>query len=233
MPVAFTACSPNSWWCHIAYFFTNSGGPIGFIVLLLVTGVGYASTARGKKEKVTVFLKSIITLLAFFGALAFVNEHFTKHLLKAKRPSHLYMLNQTGLDQTIDSLYNLSKEERQAFFADLVQNHPLQFEQIDQAIQKHWIDEAGFSFPSGHTFNAFLFAMILSYAIYFNRSRPRLRNLFFIPFAWALTVGVSRVAMGAHSAFDVSAGACLGIVLGALFLYIDLTRHWLTRKAKI
>ncbi|MES2681494.1 MAG: phosphatase PAP2 family protein [Bacteroidota bacterium] len=230
IPVAFTACSPHSKWCAIAYAFTSSGGPIGFLILLLVTGLGYASTAPNTRDKIIVFFKSILTLVVFFGALAFVNERFTKHILKAQRPSHVYMLNQAGLGDAIDSLYRLDKDERKAFFADLIKNNPLKFEQIDTEIQNHWINESGFSFPSGHTFNAFLFAMILSYAIYFNRSRPALRKLFFIPFVWALTVGISRVAMGAHSAFDVSAGAALGIMTGSLFLYIDLTRHWLTRK---
>ena len=229
-PIAFTACSPNSWWCAIAYAFTGSGGPVGFLILLLVTGFCYANTAPTMKEKVTVFFKSVIALAIFFGLLAFINERYTKHILKAQRPSHVYMLSQTGLGQTIDSLYQLDKADRQKFFASLLKNNPLKFKQIDPEIQDHWIAEAGFSFPSGHTFNAFLFAMILSYAIYFNRSKPGWRNLFFIPFAWAVTVGISRVAVGAHTAFDVSAGAALGILTGYLFLYIDRTRHWLTRK---
>lgn len=203
---------------------------MGFLVLLLLTGFCYANTAPTLKEKAAVFLKSVIALAAFFGLLAVVNEHCTKHLLKARRPSHVYMLSNTGLSETIDSLYQLDKRERQKFFEDLVKNNPLKFKEIDPAVQHHWIEEAGFSFPSGHTFNAFLFAMILAYAIYFNRSRPAWRNLFIVPFAWAVTVGISRVAMGAHTALDVSAGAALGILTGFLFLYLDLTRHWLTRK---
>jgi phosphatidylglycerophosphatase B len=140
------------------------------------------------------------------------------------------MLNKAGLSTVIDSLYQLDKQARKEFFDQLIKTHPAQFSEIAPKIQKHWIEEAGFSFPSGHSFNAFLFAMILSYAIYFNRSFPKLRNLFFIPFLWALLVALSRVAIGAHSAFDVCAGASLGVTLGFLFLYIDKTRHWLTRK---
>ncbi len=177
-----------------------------------------------------MFLKSVISLVIFFGVLAFINERYTKPILKSQRPSHLYMLNQTGLSSTIDSLYELDKNARKEFFEILLRTHPLEFKQIDPEIQAHWVNEAGFSFPSGHTFNAFSFAMILAYAIYFNRSFPKLSKLFFIPFAWALLVGISRVAMGAHTAFDVTAGATLGIVLGSVFLYIDRTRHWLTRK---
>jgi membrane-associated phospholipid phosphatase len=51
-----------------------------------------------------------------------------------------------------------------------------------------------------------------------------------LPFVWAYMVGVSRVAMGAHSALDVSVGALMGVLTACLFLYVDMTRHWLTRK---
>lgn len=175
-------------------------------------------------------MKSIVALILIFGALAFINERVTKPILKLQRPSHTYMLHQTGLSTAIDSLYHLDKDARRDFFKSLLKTQPLKFKDIDSAIQEHWIDESGFSFPSGHTFNAFLFAMILSYAIFHNRSYPRLRNLFILPFAWALLVAISRVAVGAHSALDVSAGAALGILIGWLFLDVDKTRHWLTRK---
>ena len=229
-PLPFTACSPGSSWCSIAFGFTSSGGPLGFFVVLIITGICYASSAETFKDKVLIFFKSVISLALFFGVLAFINERYTKPILKSQRPSHVYMLNQTGLSNVIDSLYQLDKTAREEFFGALVKAHASEFKQIDPDIQKHWVKEAGFSFPSGHTFNAFLFAMILSYAILFNRSYPKLRKLFFIPFVWALLVGVSRVAMGAHTAFDVCAGATLGILIGCIFLYIDVTRHWLTRK---
>lgn len=226
----FTACSPDSYWCSIAYGITSSGGTTGFFILLILTGFCYSLSAVTLKEKVLVFFKSVLVLSVFFGVLAFINERYTKPILKSQRPSHVYMLNQTGLSRVIDSLYQLDKQARKDFFAKLVDEHPAEFRQIDPTIRMHWIDEAGFSFPSGHTFNAFLFAMILAYAISLNRTFPKLRSLYFIPFAWALLVGISRVALGAHTAFDVTAGASLGILLGILFLYIDLTRHWLTRK---
>ena len=226
----FTACSPDSYWCNIAYAITNTGGTFGFFVVLVVTSFCYTLSSKALKDRIKIFFKSLITLLLFFGILAFINERYTKPILKSQRPSHVYMLNQTGLISAIDSLYGLDNKARKSFFDTLVKAHPLEFKQIDPEITQHWIDESGFSFPSGHTFNAFLFAMILSYAIYFNRSYPKWRNLFFVPFIWAVLIGVSRVAVGAHSATDVSAGALVGSSIGWIFLYIERTRHWLTRK---
>lgn len=229
-PVTFSACAPGSWWCGIAYALTGSAGKTGSLFLILITCIFYASTAPTLKAKAGVFLRSLVSLAVFFGVLAFVNEHYTKNIWKAQRPSHVYMLSQTGLGRTIDSLYQLDQAGRQQFFSGLIKNNPSAFSRIAPEIQAHWIDEPGFSFPSGHTFNAFLFAMILAYAIYFNRSRPGWRSLYIIPFIWAAGVGVSRVAIGAHTALDVSAGAALGLLTGSLFLYVDVTRRWLTRK---
>lgn len=177
-----------------------------------------------------IFFKSVLSLVIVFGVLAFINENYTKPILKLKRPSHLYVLKETNNLNKIDELYQLNKSERSKYFENLIHSNIQKFENIDKDVQEHWIEEAGFSFPSGHTFNAFLFSMVIAYAIYFNRSKPHLRKWFFVPFIWACIVGISRVALGAHSALDVSVGACMGVLLGMLFLYIDFTRHWLTNK---
>lgn len=229
-PVAFTACAPNSLWCKVAFLLTSSGGANGFLGLLLFTGYCYTLSQVTNKQKVLVFFKTVLSLMLVLGTLAFVNERLTKPILKSQRPSHLFMLSKTNQAGLIDSLYTLSKEERKNYFAELIKNNTASFNQIDASILDHWVDESGYSFPSGHTFNAFLFSMIIAYAIFFNRSKPALRKMYFVPFVWAISVGLSRVAVGAHSALDVSAGAGLGIILGAVLLYFDFTRHWLTGK---
>lgn len=230
MPIAFTAIHPHSKWGHVAFFFTSSGGPIGFFMLLLVTGIFYTLSENEWMKKTIIFFKSVVSLIIVFGILAWANEHLTKSILKLKRPSHVYVLQQTNRLQEIDTLYELSKTARGKYFETLIHNNLQKFADIDRQVQEHWIEESGFSFPSGHTFNAFLFSMVISYAIYFNRSRPHLKKWFFVPFIWACFVGISRVALGAHSALDVSVGAGFGVLLGMLFLYIDFTRHWLTNK---
>lgn len=65
------------------------------------------------------------------------------------------------------------------------------------------------SFPSGHAQRAFLVATILSK--YFKRDRMLL-------YAFAVLIGISRIAVGAHYALDVIVGALNGIVLGSLLL---------------
>lgn len=63
-----------------------------------------------------------------------------------------------------------------------------------------------FSFPSGHTMNAFAIATVL--ALSFPALAPALGLL-------AASIGVSRVVLGLHFPSDVWAGAALGTLIGA------------------
>jgi len=64
-----------------------------------------------------------------------------------------------------------------------------------------------FSFPSGHTMNAFAIATVL--ALRFPALAPGLLLL-------AASIGSSRVVLGLHFASDVWAGAVLGALIGGL-----------------
>jgi phosphatidylglycerophosphatase B len=229
IPVAFTAIFTNSPLTTLAYALTESAGKYGTV--LLIAGASYAYTIRfeRKREKLWTFLKSSVALTVLLSAFAYTNEHLTKPLAKAPRPSHLYMLQHTQLLPQLDSLYTLTKDKRQLFFATLVQQNTQQFPFIDKRVLLHWVEEAGYSFPSGHTFNAFLLATILAFGLY-NATKKHLHPYVYVPFTWAIAVAVSRVAIGAHTALDVTAGAGMGLFFALLFLYFDTTRKLIIHR---
>lgn len=69
-----------------------------------------------------------------------------------------------------------------------------------------------FSFPSGHTCAAFLFATITSSFF----------PLLIVPlFIWAAAVGISRVVVGVHYPTDVVAGMCLGLLISEWVLLLS------------
>lgn len=228
LPLPFSANAPQSAWTNIAYALTTSASPYASLVIFISMSVYYTFARDTHLEKIKKFIASLFSLVIVFGIAAWLNENYIKPLYKFPRPSHQYILYASKTSTSLDSVYELDKDQRKLFFQKKITDNPNQFKQIDAKIRSHWIDEAGLSFPSGHSFNAFLVAMIFGYAIYNNNPGSSWKNLFLIPFIWALMVAVSRVAIGAHTALDVSGGAAMGILLGLSLLYHHKTRSFLT-----
>jgi len=219
----------NSLWCSSAYWITQSAGKYGTLIIVIVTSIFYSVRFTTNKERIVNFFRSTIALTLFLSLFAFVNEHLTKKLLKLPRPSHTYVFDHSGTETKVDSLYKLDEHGRQLFLQELIDTNKKSFLNIDEKVLDHWVEESGYSFPSGHSFNAFLLACILSFSL-FNSQNKIARIFYIVPFVWAVLVAVSRVAIGAHSALDVSFGAALGTIVAFVFLYFDNTRRLILHK---
>jgi undecaprenyl-diphosphatase len=68
-----------------------------------------------------------------------------------------------------------------------------------------------FSFPSGHSMNAFAVATVLSLAF------PAFGPAFIVV---AASIALSRLILGQHFVSDVAAGSAIGVVVGALSFYV-------------
>lgn len=231
--LAFSATHIESFWTNIAYFITESGGTIGSSIGITIACYLYTVQEEGWKNKLQVFIKSFVGLALIIGLFAAINEKLTKPVLKLERPSHKEMLSRLQMENLVDSLYSLSKDERIAFFGLETEKRAELFKNIDPMVLRHWVLEGGYSFPSGHTFNAFLLAMIFAFGIMHNTHKKQWQNLYPLPLLWATMVGISRVALGAHSIVDVSIGGLMGVCLGALLIYLDITRQLITHKKTI
>jgi len=228
-PVSFAAVFKLSIWVDVGFVLTESAGKIGTVVIVVVTSYCYTIRVESKREKLLTFIKSFVAVSLFIGALAFVNEYLTKPLLKEVRPSHHYIANQLGVNHQLDSVYQLTKIQRKNYFDQLIQNNETYFSNIDNKVLHHWIEEAGYSFPSGHSFNAYLLATIMAFSLY-HANNKKWNNYFWIPFLWAGSVALSRVAIGAHTAIDVTVGSLGGFTIAAIFIYFDTTRKLLIHK---
>ena len=81
-------------------------------------------------------------------------------------------------------------------------------------------DDLYSSFPSGHS------AAVGAFFGAFSMLAPRLRPLFLLG---ALTIGVSRVIVGAHYPSDVAAGLLLGLWTAVATAYVFARKEWLFR----
>jgi len=229
LPVSFAAVFKESIWVDVGFILTESAGKYGTAAIILITSFCYTIRVESKIMKLHTFIKSFVAVSLFIGALAFVNEYLTKPLLKEVRPSHHYIANQLGVSHQLDSVYQFTKTQRKYYFDQLIQNNETYFSNIDIKVLHHWIEEAGYSFPSGHSFNAYLLATVMAFSI-FNATNKKLHKYFWAPFLWAFMVALSRVAIGAHNPLDVIVGALAGFTISAVFIYFDTTRKLLIHK---
>jgi phosphatidylglycerophosphatase B len=229
LPVAFSACSRDSAWCAFMYGMTESGGQRGTTVIVLLAAILYAGSFNSLTQKARVFFLTVLTLGAILASFAYLNENVIKTLIRVHRPSHTYILHESKSTADLDSLYSLAEPERRKFYENLILPDTVTFRNMDPRVVAHWIDEVGYSFPSGHSFNTFLLGTILAFFIY-HLAGKRFRWLHLLPLVWAMLVAISRVAMGVHTARDVSAGAALGIVLASLVLSIPVVRGAVLKK---
>lgn len=227
---AFSAVKPQSFSAQLSLGISHSAGILGTFIGVLITAILYTINETTIKAKATVFVKAMLGISIVIILFAAFNEKFTKPLIKAERPSHEFMLNAMGSQNKIDSIYMLSKDQRIQWFDAQVKLQQEKLNMIDAKVLAHWIEEGGYSFPSGHTFNAFLLAMIFAFGIANNNEKPEWRSLFPAPFIWATSVGISRMALGVHTIYDVMAGATLGIAFGAALLWLNQTRSLITHK---
>lgn len=228
--LAFLGSQIDSIWVYPSYFITESAGKFGTIIILVLCAWFYGIRLEGFRNKVYSFLKSFLSLLLFFILFAYINEHITKPLVSAARPSHLVIFSRSNWPNEAAQFYEKSKADRSRILSEIIQKNDSNFQDIHPLVKAHWIEESGFSFPSGHSFNSWMIAVVLSYSILQLRVRKSLRKYYWIPFLWASLVAISRVMLGAHTILDVSVGSLIGILVACGFLYFDKTRPLLFQK---
>lgn len=82
----------------------------------------------------------------------------------------------------------------------------------------------GWSFPSGHTCDAFFLATVLALTF------PSCKKMIFMVYFWAILVGFSRIYLGAHYLSDVLGGIGIGSVMALLAYW--LVCKWGRKKGR-
>ena len=220
-PLSFSGYQASQSFSRFWLFLSDSGAHWGVGSTMLLATALVAAKHVGIKTRTLKAIQFFAGLCIVLATLALINEFVTKPLIAAHRPFVL-KLEKAGL-LPADEFYALAgKPERTDYLRKILDenpDHPL-VKFLDPHIKEHWTMQTGFSFPSGHSQNAFLFAVILGFLI--QHLVPGGRRFVWIPFLWASGICLSRVAVGVHSPLDITVGALTGGILGSLILMSGL-----------
>ncbi|MGI9302831.1 MAG: phosphatase PAP2 family protein [Gammaproteobacteria bacterium] len=207
----------------VAYWVSGSGSKFGapivgvLVLLLLVTRTGLSGRQRWKEAVLVIVLAAV-----FAGGGAALNEHGVKEALKIPRPNIVWLAGDNGsgpLGMRADEFYGLGdKARRGASLLKVLEQSPSPV-LLAPEIREHWVDETGYSFPSGHSLSAMFFAtFLLAMAVSYVTGRRAW--LFYLLLPWALAVCYSRPILRVHTPTDIAVGGFEGIVVGTIAWFI-------------
>lgn len=86
------------------------------------------------------------------------------------------------------------------------------FHRVRPDLTLHLINQGGYSFPSGHSFSAFIFYCMLIWLCRANiKNRTAANTATVLLVCLAITIGISRVYLGVHFPTDVLGGWSMGL----------------------
>jgi undecaprenyl-diphosphatase len=167
----------------------------GMILIYKLPQLNFIAAWQNPEDKLMVALFQFISdSINYFSMgiplLIAITYEWMKRDVRSSRFSLLYLLISIGIAGLIS--YALKKS--------FLEPRPYE---VDSRIMQLSVG-GGYSFPSGHTTEAFASATAI-FLLFFNR-----KKFCWIGFIWAGTVGASRVYLGVHYPFDVLAGMIIG-----------------------
>lgn len=212
----------------IAWWLTESasvyGIPvIGFIMLLLVS----RRPRRPWRERSLDMMAIASLLLAVLGLVSLLNEYLIKPGFHVFRPNILHLAGnppaQPALRISAAAFYQLpDKDARSDYLSRILNAADYNGPELQPRLKHHWIEETGYSFPSGHTTAAMALASFFLALASTRFNGRKLIPYLILPF-WGLMVAWSRTVLQVHTPIDVLAGGVQGLVAG-LFAW------WLYRR---
>lgn len=155
------------------------------------------------------FLK-LVVILAIAVIAGQLIKSVVKNYTSEPRPYVLWMADNYKVDDNY--FYSLTKVEKQ----NILKDHFQQSDTIPNWLYRHWCNETGYSFPSGHTLFAVTWAFLAVFLLNFKRSYLIISAIII----WGVLVQISRLALGMHHPIDVISSSLIGWFLSLLTYFI-------------
>lgn len=214
-----------------AYLVAESGGTV-YLPLIILGMLHFLLSGAfiSRKHYFQTMTLIVIVLSLFLGGGAYLNEHVIKPFFAVPRPCIEQLAKDTngksdlGISSTEFYEIHNPDDRRQYLRVRLLGAEDQQIcgPKMWKCVLNHWIHESGYSFPSGHSFSSMMVAtFFLGLGLaYFTDTR---RWVCFGMVFWALAVCYSRPILRVHSSYDVFAGSCEGMLIGALAFFVFRT----------
>jgi phosphatidylglycerophosphatase B len=182
-----------------------------------------------KRRRVVEAVALSVAMLVVIPGHALINEKLTKPAFAVPRPNIVALTEARALGPSIRDpadFYAIGdKPARSEFLSKRLAK--LDEPALSQHVHDHWLDETGYSFPSGHATASMTFASLFVAIgfLWLSGWRQRITNTL-LPI-WAVGVVYSRPLLEVHTAIDVASGTLVGFALGlAAFVFV----RWTTDK---
>jgi len=212
----------DSTYTELALWFSDSGHfpwvalPGVVALLILVSRKGLS-----RRIRLTMVLYVVLVSVALAGGGAWLNENSIKENLKHPRPNIVYLAGQSGngpLGMTAMAFYQgnagqtRTKSQRSEILQQVLNQSPAPVT-LSAGVRNHWIQETGYSFPSGHSFAAMFFASFFI-GLGFSCVSGWRSYILYLLMPWAVAVCYSRLILRVHTPLDITIGGLEGLVLG-------------------
>jgi phosphatidylglycerophosphatase B len=205
----------------IAWCLTTSasvyGIPVMAIIMLLLV---VRQSKRPWRECSSEIMVAGGVLLLMLVLVSLLNEHVVKPGFHIFRPNIMQLASnpseQPALKISAADFYAMrDKPARSEYLASVMNAADYNGPELQPLVKRHWIEETGYSFPSGHTTAAMVLASFFLALALGRFSGRQLIPYLVLPF-WALLVAWSRTVLQVHTPMDVLAGGAQGLVVGLL-----------------
>lgn len=200
-----------------AYGVAQSGGILGIPFLCFgLTALLVSRPGIPGNQRVIEALVIVLAVAALLGGGAFLNEHVIKPVFAVYRPNIIELAETPPeaptLKMSAEAFYALPDKATRSDYLNEVLTPDVP---LHERVRGHWIAETGYSFPSGHSFAAMMFATLFLALGLSHFSGKRLW-VFYLVVLWAVAVCFSRPILRVHSPADVCIGGLGGVVAGVL-----------------